>query len=563
MSQIAKVDGEQALAKVILEGDLSKLSPTEKVTHYKRVCESCGLNPLTQPFSFIRFQGREVLYAGKNCTEQLRDINGISLKIIARDKFDDLYVVTAEATNKQGRSDSSTGAVNLKGLSGDALANAVMKAECVPLDYQILTKEGFKFYYELEDLEEVASYDIDSNQLKWVKLIEYKIYKDRLVTEYSNNVARFEFTEGHKWVSVKDGSYKLKEFEDIPLSSYILLSSLEKETKSNISPKLAAALGWLITDGTIKKYKGNLYRASICQSKEENFSLIDDALSELGEITKGCTDNRERNWMNQHWWYLSKAQTKILLHTFGFESFDDLPKIAANMSFECREAMIKAMMLADGDIRGNFGKGNIKIIECFQILCTLNGIVLSQMKTRIFKNSTKPFYLVRKLSYNKISKNYLQQEESRICDVWCPTTCFGTWIMRSPDGQIAITGNTKAKRRVTLSIAGLGFLDESEADSIPNAQLLSVDMSTGEIIDSKLASKSNVTAIESKSDLNIDKFNGLYETFINIYSEEDMVSAVEFWRGLEESYKKAIWKKLTADQQQWLRGLLDSMKQKE
>src|SRR6266511_2528560 len=31
---------------------------------------------------------------------------------------------------------------------------------------------------------------------------------------------------------------------------------------------------------------------------------------------------------------------------------------------------------------------------------------------------------------------------------------------------------TKAKRRVTLSICGLGFLDESEIDSIPNAQLL-------------------------------------------------------------------------------------------
>ena len=40
---------------------------------------------------------------------------------------------------------------------------------------------------------------------------------------------------------------------------------------------------------------------------------------------------------------------------------------------------------------------------------------------------------------------------------------------------------TKAKRRVTLSIAGLGFLDESEVETIPNARRVHVNMETGEI----------------------------------------------------------------------------------
>lgn len=40
---------------------------------------------------------------------------------------------------------------------------------------------------------------------------------------------------------------------------------------------------------------------------------------------------------------------------------------------------------------------------------------------------------------------------------------------------------TKAKRRVTLSIAGLGWTDESEVDSIPGARLTPVDQDTGEI----------------------------------------------------------------------------------
>lgn len=42
---------------------------------------------------------------------------------------------------------------------------------------------------------------------------------------------------------------------------------------------------------------------------------------------------------------------------------------------------------------------------------------------------------------------------------------------------------TKAKRRVTLSIAGLGWLDETEVDSIPGAERLHVDHDTGEVLE--------------------------------------------------------------------------------
>lgn len=40
---------------------------------------------------------------------------------------------------------------------------------------------------------------------------------------------------------------------------------------------------------------------------------------------------------------------------------------------------------------------------------------------------------------------------------------------------------TKAKRRVTLSICGLGWADESEIETIHNAQVVDVDVETGEI----------------------------------------------------------------------------------
>lgn len=42
---------------------------------------------------------------------------------------------------------------------------------------------------------------------------------------------------------------------------------------------------------------------------------------------------------------------------------------------------------------------------------------------------------------------------------------------------------TKAKRRVTLSICGLGWLDETEIETIPTASPVNIDNDSGEIID--------------------------------------------------------------------------------
>lgn len=45
--------------------------------------------------------------------------------------------------------------------------------------------------------------------------------------------------------------------------------------------------------------------------------------------------------------------------------------------------------------------------------------------------------------------------------------------------------HTKAKRRVTLSICGLGMLDETELDSVPGAQVVEHDPETGEVRDGR------------------------------------------------------------------------------
>ena len=117
------------MERVLIEGDLAKLKPEERATYYLKVCESLGLNHLTQPFGYIVLNGKLTLYALKGCTDQLRNIHGISITKLEQNSVQDVYVVTAYGKDKAGRIDSSQGAVYVKGLVGDNLANALMKAE--------------------------------------------------------------------------------------------------------------------------------------------------------------------------------------------------------------------------------------------------------------------------------------------------------------------------------------------------------------------------------------------------------------------------------------------------
>lgn len=106
------------IESVVIKGDLARLQPAERVSYYRPVCESLGLNPLTKPFEYLMLNNRLTLYAHKDATDRLRASRGISVEISAREFLQDagLYVVTAKAVGKDDRTDESVGAVNVKGL---------------------------------------------------------------------------------------------------------------------------------------------------------------------------------------------------------------------------------------------------------------------------------------------------------------------------------------------------------------------------------------------------------------------------------------------------------------
>lgn len=149
----------EAIEIALIEGDLSGLSPEQRASHYFRVCESLKLNPYTKPFAYLELdvpggegEKKLELYARKDCTDQLRSVQGVSITKLEHRQTEALYIVTAYAQDRHGRQDSAVGAVpiakeggtwktsannkrylekdgTMVPLTGEALANAIMKAE--------------------------------------------------------------------------------------------------------------------------------------------------------------------------------------------------------------------------------------------------------------------------------------------------------------------------------------------------------------------------------------------------------------------------------------------------
>lgn len=121
----------ETISKIILGGDLSKLSEIEKVEYYKGYCERVGLDPFTKPFDILRMNGKEILYCNRSGCQQLNKLHQVSHTITSRELIEaaNVYQVTSRASLPDGRYTESIGATNIGGLKGDMYANAIMKCE--------------------------------------------------------------------------------------------------------------------------------------------------------------------------------------------------------------------------------------------------------------------------------------------------------------------------------------------------------------------------------------------------------------------------------------------------
>lgn len=169
---------DQIVDKVILaNGNIISLTPEEKVEYYKEMCRRSGLDASSSPFKIMKSKEKdnsfkEILFLARSGSQQLNRIHNVSHQIKAREVIMSCYQVTARATLPDGRHTESIGAVPIlyadgKAMTGETLANAMMKAETKAKNRSTLDLLGLGILDEIEvdTIPNVAKVDLNTGEI--------------------------------------------------------------------------------------------------------------------------------------------------------------------------------------------------------------------------------------------------------------------------------------------------------------------------------------------------------------------------------------------------------------
>ena len=128
VTQDEAILADEALWRVVSSGDLKGLTDSQKTQFYHYKCRQLGVDPSQQPFAYMDQQGRKILYATKNLTDQLRAINGVTFHSIVFTDDGENFIYEGFARTRDGREDYDIGITHYGKLVGEAKTNARMKA---------------------------------------------------------------------------------------------------------------------------------------------------------------------------------------------------------------------------------------------------------------------------------------------------------------------------------------------------------------------------------------------------------------------------------------------------
>lgn len=126
--EIAVQDGAQK-ALAIIGGDLSGLTEGERVQYYLSRCAAVGVDPATNPYEYIKMNGKLALYLTAGGSSQIASLRGVSTEILSETTENGCRRVRVRAYDKTGRSIERSAYLVVDGLKGEAYCNACMKCE--------------------------------------------------------------------------------------------------------------------------------------------------------------------------------------------------------------------------------------------------------------------------------------------------------------------------------------------------------------------------------------------------------------------------------------------------
>lgn len=383
----------------------------------------------------------------------------ITTTIISHENGVVIFMATVSYEDEEGRTHVlGTGTAYEK--EGSTFINKTSYIEnCVPLNTQILTKHGWKFYHQLKIGDEVLSVNLETKKVEYCKLLNINLYENKPLLSLRTSRFTAKCTPQHKWVVKKqNGEIEKKPTTEINTSDKIIQNIIQDVIPSDDGRKL----GWLMCDCEITNASGLPSTAYINQSK-----YVKEITRLFGTPAK--TKCHNPNWKDNYEWIVPANEVRTILGKFGIATYKDLTNAMLEADIEDVAGCFESMCLADGS-KGKFESTYLELVEAIQVMCARLGIATTFISVRMCKKSTKPVYTV---GIKKTDGAYFSEIKTKAIppqDVWCPTTENGTWFMKQ-DTFVTLTSNceTSAVGRA-LGMAGFGIdTSVASAEEVQNA----------------------------------------------------------------------------------------------
>lgn len=310
---------------------------------------------------------------------------------------------------------------------------------CVPTTHEILTQDGWKFYEDVVVGENALGYNHETGEMEWQPVESVHVFDfdgDLLSIERPRQGKKFLCTENHRWPieMYRSGKRKFVEAKDLTSVTNIPTTGNFRGEKSIISPRLAAIIGWAVTDGYGIFNDLDHWNAGVYQSPKR---YLDEIISLLGtkprkpQPVSGCV-----------FVPISKEDRKAIRDVIRTK--EDLPLLAGRLSREAAESMLDAMFKAEGwtskdgqKAWAQYKEENRPVADCFQILCFLTGrsFNLNEGTRGRISGTINASRFLCPGKHGGLKKEYYKGK------IWCPKLKWGTWVMRHK-GHAIITGNT-------------------------------------------------------------------------------------------------------------------------
>jgi len=134
---------------------------------------------------------------------------------------------------------------------------------CVPLTSEILTRSGWKHYNEVAVGDDVLAYDSTVDLCRWTPLRGIVTHLSEPLLKFTSRSFTAVSTPDHRWYGMRqvhlDGSAygrkgmrrMVRRADALKSTDRICVSASAEGGSHGFSPREAAILGWLVTDGTI------------------------------------------------------------------------------------------------------------------------------------------------------------------------------------------------------------------------------------------------------------------------------------------------------------------------